>query len=202
LIKRRLSVYLPFVEPLRQIYPRCTAIDLGCGRGEWLELLQKNGFEAHGVDLDDGMLAACTELGLTVTRQEAIGHLKSLDDNSQCIVSGFHFAEHILFADLRVLIAEALRVLKPGGLLILETPNPENLLVGACTFYMDPTHLRPLPPSLLRFLLEASGFEIVAVRRLHPDDDFVERAEREGWPPGIVEILGAPRDYAIVARRP
>ena len=93
------------------------------------------------------------------------------------------------------------RALAPGGILVLETPNPENVLVGACTFYMDPTHLRPVPPTLLRFLLEASSFEVLDVRRLHPDDAMVARAEREGWPAGLTEALGAPRDYAIVARR-
>ncbi len=197
LIKHRLSVYLPFVEPLRQIYPRCTAIDLGCGRGEWLELLQKNGFEAQGVDLDDGMLAACTEFGLTVTRQEAIGHLKSLDDNSQCIVSGFHFVEHIPFADLRVLVAEALRVLKSGGLLIFETPNPENVVVGTTDFYLDPTHQRPIPPLLLSFLPEYQGFKRVKILRLQESPDLASR-ER------IVlkdVFFGASPDYAIVAQK-
>ncbi|MBK8507422.1 MAG: methyltransferase domain-containing protein [Candidatus Competibacteraceae bacterium] len=197
LIKHRLSVYLPFVEPLRQIHPRCTAIDLGCGRGEWLELLQKNGFEAQGVDLDDGMLAVCTELGLTVTRQEAIEHLKSLDDNSQCIVSGFHFVEHIPFADLRVLITEALRVLRPGGLLILETPNPENVVVGTTNFYLDPTHQRPIPPLLLSFLPEYQGFERVKILRLQESPDL---AGREGITLKDV-FFGASPDYAIVAQK-
>ncbi|MGB2683144.1 MAG: methyltransferase domain-containing protein, partial [Candidatus Competibacter sp.] len=139
----------------------------------------------------------CTELGLTVTRQEAIEHLKSLDDNSQCIVSGFHFVEHIPFADLRVLITEALRVLRPGGLLILETPNPENVVVGTTNFYLDPTHQRPIPPLLLSFLPEYQGFERVKILRLQESPDL---AGREGITLKDV-FFGASPDYAIVAQK-
>jgi SAM-dependent methyltransferase len=197
LIKRRLSVYLPFIGPLRQIYPRCTAIDLGCGRGEWLELLERNGFEAYGVDLDDGMLAACRDLGLNVIRQEAIGLLQSLEDNSHCIVSGFHFAEHILFADLRLLFAEALRVLKPGGLLILEMPNPENVVVGTTDFYLDPTHQRPIPPLLLSFLSEYQGFARVKILRLQESHDLADREDIS-----LKDVFfGTSPDYAVVAQK-
>jgi O-antigen chain-terminating methyltransferase len=152
LIKSRLQVYVPFVEPLRSIYEDCKAVDLGCGRGEWLEILRENGFDAMGVDLDDGMLAACEDLGLPAERGEAIAHLRTIPDESLTVVSGFHIAEHIAFADLQILVQEALRVLRPAGLLILETPNPENIVVGTAGFYIDPTHQRPLPPLLLSFL--------------------------------------------------
>ena len=197
LIKNRLNIYLPFIEPLKQIYPQCPAIDLGCGRGEWLELLQENGFAAHGVDLDEGMLAACRERGLPATRQDAIEYIKALDDDSQCIVSGFHFAEHIPFANLQQLVAEALRILKPGGLLILETPNPENVAVGTTNFYLDPTHQRPIPPLLLSFLAEYQGFKRVKILRLqeHPDLAIRECIELKNV------FFGVSPDYAIVAQK-
>lgn len=146
LVKSRLRVYLPFLRPLRGSFSTALAVDLGCGRGEWLELLYEQGFEAEGVDLDDGMLAACRDLGLKVQTGDALGYLTALPDDSQAIVSGFHLVEHIPFQVLLQLVAEALRVLKPGGLLILETPNPENIIVGATNFYIDPTHHRPIPP--------------------------------------------------------
>lgn len=139
-IKARLKVYLPFIKPLKDIYPDASAVDLGCGRGEWLELLAENGFSAQGVDLDDGMLAACRELGLRVQTGEAVAFLKSLPDQSQAVISGFHLAEHIPFDDLQALVEESLRVLRPAGVLILETPNPENIVVGTSSFYLDPTH--------------------------------------------------------------
>ena len=166
LIKSRLRVYLPFIEPLTSIYGTCKAVDLGCGRGEWLELLVESGFEATGVDSDEGMLAACAERALPAERGDAISHLRRLPDNTIAVVSGFHVAEHLSFADLQTLVQEAVRVLKPAGLLILETPNPENLMVGTSGFYCDPTHHRPIPPTLLSFLAEFFGFARLKVLRL------------------------------------
>ena len=86
LIRKRLQAYQPFIAPLPGIYQPANAIDLGCGRGEWLELLQDAGFAPQGVDLDAGMLAACTERGLPVTQGDALVHLQSLGDASQCLV--------------------------------------------------------------------------------------------------------------------
>ncbi len=196
-IRERLTAYLPFIEPLRELYQPPVALDLGCGRGEWLELLQDNNFQPHGVDLDAGMLTACTALGLSVTQGDAIAHLKLLEDESQCIVSGFHIAEHIAFDDLETLVVHALRVLKPGGLLILETPNPENVVVGACNFYVDPTHLRPIPPLLLSFLPEHHGFARVRTVRLQESAELRTRSDIR-----MMDVLGGVSpDYAVVAQK-
>ena len=89
LIKSRLQFYLPFVQPLLNFYPSAKAIDLGCGRGEWLEVLADNGFDAEGVDLDDDMLAACRECGLNVQTNDALAFLRGMPDQSRVIVSGF-----------------------------------------------------------------------------------------------------------------
>ena len=196
-IKSRLRAYLPFVEPLRGVYAAAPAVDLGCGRGEWLELLQAAGFDAQGVDLDDGMLETCRELKLAVQTGDALTFLKSLPDASQVVVSGFHLAEHIAFDDLQVLVQDALRVLKPGGLLILETPNPENIVVGSSSFYQDPTHRRPIPPQLLSFLPEHYGFEKVKILRLQESVDL-----SCGKILTLLDILnGVSPDYAVVARK-
>lgn len=197
LIGQRLGVYLPFVRPLAQLHPELPVLDLGCGRGEWLELLQANRIAAHGVDLDEGMLSACRELGLSVSKADALAHLAALPDRSQLAVTGFHLAEHLPFADLQALLAQAQRVLAPGGLLILETPNPENLVVGTASFYIDPTHQRPLPSQLLSFLAEYQGFGRVKLLRLQEE-------ERLGSPDqalSLYDVLGnASPDYAIVAQ--
>ena len=79
LIALRLEVYLPFVQPLKSLYETPEILDLGCGRGEWLELMQKNGFLAKGVDLDEGMLMACRELNLDVCQADALDYLRELD---------------------------------------------------------------------------------------------------------------------------
>ena len=154
LIKSRLNAYISFILPFKELYENPQAIDLGCGRGEWLELLKEQGFDAQGVDLDEGMLTACIERGLKVQLADALTVLRSLPNESQTIVSAFHLVEHIPFSDLQILIQEALRVLKPAGLLIMETPNPENIVVATNNFYLDPTHTRPIPPQLLSFLPE------------------------------------------------
>ncbi|MCX7105177.1 MAG: class I SAM-dependent methyltransferase [Methylococcales bacterium] len=196
-IKSRLRVYIPFIKPLIGLYEDAKAVDLGCGRGEWLELLKEEGFDAQGVDLDEGMLLACKALGLNTQVGEAVGFLKELPKASQVVVSGFHLVEHIPFADVQTLVQEALRVLKPGGLLILETPNPENIVVGSSNFYLDPTHQRPIPPLLLAFLPEHYGYEKTKIVRLQ------ESTELHGTkPPRLLDVLnGASPDYSIVARK-
>ena len=197
LICTRLQAYLPFITPLPGIYQPAHALDLGCGRGEWLELLQGAGFEPLGIDLDAGMLAACTERGLPVVQGDALVHLQSLDDASQCLVSGFHIAEHLPWADLHTLVQQALRVLQPGGLLILETPNPENIEVGTSSFYLDPTHQRPIPPLLLSFLLEHHGFARVKTVRLQEPVGLRQRSDV-----GLADVLcGVSPDYAVVAQK-
>jgi O-antigen chain-terminating methyltransferase len=197
LIHERQQVYIPFLELLKQIYPESQALDLGCGRGEWLEILIQNGFQALGIDLDVGMLEACTALGLPVENMDALEKLRSLPDESMTVISGFHIAEHIPFGDLKVLVAEALRVLKPAGLLILETPNSENLVVGTQTFYLDPTHTCPIPHLLLSFLTEYSRFSRSQLLRLQEPV-----ALSEGGPVDLFSVLhGVSPDYAIVAQK-
>lgn len=196
-ILERQRVYLPFLEPLVATYPGAGVVDVGCGRGEWLELLRNVGVPARGADLDEGMLAACRERGLDVQQQDAVAFLRGLPDASSIAVSGFHLAEHLPFDVLQELVHEALRVVKPGGLLILETPNPENLVVGTASFYLDPTHQRPLPSALLEFMAEHTGFARVKVMRLQ-EPQALHGAERLH----LMDVLGgASPDYAIVAQK-
>lgn len=197
LIKSRLRVYLPFIQPLLEVYKPCLAIDLGCGRGEWIELLRDTGIDAQGIDLDEGMLTACRELGLSVEQGDAIEYLQHLKAESIAVISAFHVVEHISFGALQILVQEALRVLVPGGLLIIETPNPENLKVATCNFYLDPTHLRPIPPPLLSFLPEYYGFARTKVLRLQ------EEPELDGRSAVSLSdvLLGVSPDYAVVAQK-
>jgi len=196
-IKSRLSVYLPFIRPLLAFYSDRRVADLGCGRGEWLELVAEAGFEAHGVDLDEGMLEACRERGLSASKEDALTYLRSLSDESLAIVSGFQIAEHLSVDYLHNLVRESVRVLKPGGLLIMETPNPENLIVGASNFYMDPTHKRPIPPRSLSFLMEFYGFARVKILRLQESSDLANREKVQ-----IIDVIaGVSPDYAVVAQK-
>ena len=167
LIAGRLAAYLPFLEALARLYPGGAVVDLGCGRGEWLELVREKGFQGLGVDLDDMMLEDCRSRQLQVVTGDALDHLQSLPDASQCLVSAFHLVEHIPFDRLQALVREAHRVLQPGGLLIVETPNSENLTVATSSFYLDPTHTQPLPLQLLGFLADYSGFHRTELLRLN-----------------------------------
>lgn len=197
LIKSRLQVYIPLILPLIDLYKDCKALDLGCGRGEWLELLKENKFDAYGVDLDRGMLSACTERGLAVSEKDAITALHELSDESQTIVSGFHIAEHLPFDVLSDLMKESYRVLKPGGFLILETPNPENIQVATANFYLDPTHQRPLPQQLLTFLAEFYGFSRVKILRLQEPKELYEKSKIN-----LIDVIGGVSpDYAVIAQK-
>ncbi len=197
LIKQRLRQYAPFLAPLAGLYPQSPTLDLGCGRGEWLEVAAELGFTARGVDQDAGMLAACTEIGLAVTQQDLSEALHACADESLCVVSAFHVVEHIPFEALQVVMREAMRVLVPGGLLILETPNPENLVVGTNNFYLDPTHIRPIPSLQLEFCAEFTGFARVKTLRLQENPHLhVANTTR------LIDVLeGVSPDYAVIAQK-
>ena len=194
LIKARLEIYRPLLEPLLSDAPR-RVLDLGCGRGEWLELVGEAGFEAYGVDLDEGMLEETKDLGLDARHGDALDALVAEGDGQLAVVSGFHIAEHLPFDLLRQLIDEAHRVLRPGGLLILETPNAENLRVASLTFHIDPTHNKPLPWEVMAFLAEYAGFEEAKTLFLNAPHDVVA-------PVGLWDVCSAVSpDYALVARK-
>lgn len=197
LIKSRQRFYLPFILPFKEVVAAPAALDLGCGRGEWIEILSENGFDASGVDLDEGMLSACYQLGLNVRKCDALSALRALPDASLVLISGFHIAEHMPFEALQLLVQDALRVLKPGGVLILETPNPDNVSVATSSFYLDPTHQRPIPSQLLSFLVEYYGFVRVKVVGLNGAPE-VERKQVTS----LVDVLyAASSDYAVIGQK-
>lgn len=197
-IRSRLEGYSPFVTALRQTKRTPKAFDIGCGRGEWLQLLTEHGLDAQGVDLDDSMLAACHERGLNARNQDALEALRAFPEGSLDLISAFHVVEHLNFDYLRALLREANRTLSQDGLLILETPNAENLVVGTTNFYLDPTHQRPVPAQFLEFLCQYSGFVQSKILRLQEDPQL----KAEGAHIGLWQVLyGVSPDYAIVARK-
>ncbi|AUC60171.1 hypothetical protein AA637_02930 [Cyanobacterium sp. HL-69] len=143
-------------------------IDVGCGRGEWLEIVQELGYQGIGVDLNQVMSQDCNDHGLNVIISDCVEYLQSLEDNSVDVVTGFHIVEHLPLEIILNLFRQCLRVLKTQGMVIFETPNPDNVLVGSRNFYNDPTHRNPIPSSTLAFMLECAGFPKVEVLNLHP----------------------------------
>ena len=197
LIKSLLQVYQPYLQGLRTAYPNGQALDLVCGRGEWLEILGELEFDAQGVDVDRSIVEICRQRGLNVRQCDPLEALKGVADASQVIVTGFHLAEHIAFDQLKEIAKEAFRVLKPGGLFMLETPNPENMLVGSNSFYFDPRHAKPIPPLLLAFIPEYYGFEKINLLRMQ-EQVKPSRAQ----PLSLYDVLsGASPTYAVIAQK-
>ena len=199
-IREQLRVYLPRLRAARARTPLLPLLDLGCGRGEWLDLLREDHWTARGVDIDPATAAQCQQRGLDVVEAEAITYLQTLPDASLGVVTAFHLIEHLPFGDLVQLFDETVRVLQPGGVAIFETPNPQNVLVGSCAFYVDPTHEKPLPSAVVKFVAESRGLSQVEVLFLNPSP---EALQSDGSP--LVErfnaLLYGPQDYAVVGRK-
>jgi SAM-dependent methyltransferase len=193
-IKNRLRVYLPL---LKEAMVAADVLDIGCGRGEWLELLKNEGVAARGVDRNRVFVDQCRQIGLDVVEQDALDYLGSLAEKSLNVITSFHLVEHLEFEELIRLLDEMIRVLKPGGMLILETPNPENFMVGSYSFYADPTHRNPIPSPTLQFLLESRGLDRVSVMKLRPWDAAKIEGDTEIVKRFNEYFYGAP-DYGIV----
>ncbi len=202
LIKERVRIYLRDLKKAKVGQSARPILDVGCGRGEWLELLSENGLIAEGVDSNVFMIAECKERGLRVVEDDGVEYLRSLADHSCGAITGFHIIEHLPPRIMVQLFREAFRVLQPGGLAIFETPNPENILVGSNRFYSDPTHLRPLPKEYTSFVMSSVGFTHVEVRPLHPDKNSLPKDEDA---PKLRKFINqhffGEQDYAVIARK-
>lgn len=210
LVRERQKTYLEDVLALKAL--KAPVVDLGSGRGEWLELLRDHDLPAYGVDTNEHFDEQNRERGLEVRHEDALAHLRNLPESSLAAVTAFHLIEHLEAEGLLDLVDSALQALRPGGLLIFETPNPTNLEVGASTFHIDPTHRKPVHPLWLEFLLTSRGFVDVELRYLNPALDMqlaVPSVDGGGADPELrtfVEqanaVLFGPRDYAALGRKP
>ncbi len=196
-IQQRNKHYLPHIKRAVANTGAASIVDIGCGRGEWLELLKEEGLRAIGVDTNLSMVARCRESGLEVIESSALKYLRSLPEGSLSAVTGFHIIEHLPVEQLMAVLDQVVRVLAPGGAVIFETPNPDNVLVGSNYFYLDPTHRHPLPSQFMEFCFEVRGLRQIQIMNLHPWDS----ARIQGDDPLIArfnELFYGPMDYAIV----
>ena len=177
-------------------------IDIGSGHGEWLGLLRDQGLRAFGIDNNASLATHCRSRGLTVLHGDALSQLGRQEADSAAVISAFHIVEHLPFATLFALLEEIRRVLAPGGMLLLETPNPENALVGSHTFYHDFSHRNPVTPTALEFLVAYHGFEDIEVRRLHPYREEAQIKEDSIAAQRLNLHFYGPQDYAVIARLP
>lgn len=198
-VTARARFYLPRVAALRTVKGGFPVLDLGAGQGVWLAALKQAGIHAIGADVNPVMVDIARAKGVDVVLADALGHLRDRDPGSLGAVTGLRLVEHLPFEQTVALIQAAMRALAPGGLLMLETLNPENLVVGGCAFWADPSRLRPIPPALLTFHVAAAGFEKIETLRFVRHADAPDTATVDQ---PVEPSLTAPMDYAVAARKP
>jgi SAM-dependent methyltransferase len=211
-IRERLGDYLPLLSGAPNV------LDVGCGRGELLELMRERGIAARGVDVNSEMVALCRERGLAVEQGDALAHLAAQPDASLGGLTAIQVVEHFEPAYLARFLEAAHHALRPGARLVLETINPACWMAFFETYIRDLTHARPLHPDTLRFLVQASGFTEIEVIYRSPVTE-ADRLPRVELPapadPALASLAAAlnahadrlnarlfgSMDYALVARR-
>jgi len=203
-IKHELASYLPYFPKDGRV------LDLGCGRGEFLEVLRESGREGAGVDLNSLMVEACRDRGLDCEKGDLLEKLAAEPDGSLAGIFSSQVIEHLTTDQLRRLVDLARRKVGRGGVLVLETVNPLSVFALVQIFYLDSTHQKPVHPQAPKFLLEDAGFEEVEIkfsaplegerlRDLPPADDRAailnENIDR------LNALLFAPAQYAAIAKR-
>jgi SAM-dependent methyltransferase len=201
----------PYVEIFRG---REDVVDLGSGRGEFLDLLAEAGVMARGVDTDLDMILRCREKGLDVVQEDVFAHLASRPDASLGGIFAAQIVEHFESGQVFELMQLCHRKLRRGGALVIETPNPNCLMIFAQCFYMDFSHIRPIHPEALKFLADSVGFQEVELKFTSPvdpslhlprlDDPQLHGGQGEQWNRSldyVNQLLFGFQDYAVIARR-
>lgn len=208
-IKRRQAVYLPYFQEAAT--PQAPVLDLGCGRGEFLESCQEAGIPARGVDINPEMAALCGQMGLEVATADGLEHLRAQPEASLGGIIMSQVIEHLSLDELSELVGLCASRLIPGGVLIAETINPQCLSTFAGAFYLDLTHNKPIHPEAARFLWRWAGLSDVDILYLSPvppehrlqalagagevAETFNRNVER------LNGLLYSHLDYAVVGRR-
>ena len=155
------SSYEPLIETVIEGKSSPILIDVGCGRGEWLQRCQNKFYKSIGIESDTYMAKLCRDYGLSVIEGDAIDELSKFEANSISVITIFHVIEHLEFNKLQKMIGECHRILSDDGILIMETPSIDNLIVSTKTFYIDHTHINHINPEAISFHLEKAGFNKV-----------------------------------------
>lgn len=184
-------------------------IDIGCGRGEFLELLRDLDVDAFGVELDPELVRATTDRGLVVEHGDGLVRLAAETDGSLGGIVLIQVVEHLTAQQVTDLVQLAAEKLRPGGRILIETVNPQSLYVFAHSLYVDPTHAKPVHPAYLDFLFREAGFDEIGLRwRSLPDPeesldelpDEGKEAENENVR-RLNRLVFGPQDYALIAIR-
>jgi 2-polyprenyl-3-methyl-5-hydroxy-6-metoxy-1,4-benzoquinol methylase len=206
-IRQNLSSYLPLFAGATDV------LDIGCGRGEFLELLREQGVTARGIDLNDSMVEVCRAHGLQADTADAVAYLHAQPDESLGGLFAAQVVEHLEPAYLTSLIDAAFAKLRPGSPIVFETINPACWFAFFESYVRDITHVRPLHPDTLKFLLVAAGFQRLEIQYRAPYPDHEKLQPVHGLPIDAAEALNANAaklnsllfthlDYAAIAYRP
>ena len=202
-VKNRAKVYIEKIDYYFNNYDKknLSIIDLGCGKGEWLELLDENGYCAIGVDSNSSIVKELESIlpKVRIVESDAIHYLIGLEDNSVDIISSFHMVEHMEIVEVIELLTECRRVLKNSGMLIVETPNPKNILTSTYYFNMDPTHKKIFPPELLAFVISESGLKVKETLMLYPLNFIPYTYEKEDPLKDIIYRFNMEQAYSVLA---
>lgn len=211
-IKALVSDYVPLLENLPG-----PLLDIGCGRGELLELLREKNIDARGIDLDRAMVERSKAKGLNVEYADLFEYLERIPEKSLGGMIATQVVEHLSHKQIDHFLQLIKRTVIPGGTVILETINPQSVTALARNFFRDPTHIFPVHPETLRFAMEMRGFTTAEIRYRspYPSDAVLRSVEYSPELParwiGILEklndnverlnsLLFGYQDYAVVAR--
>jgi 2-polyprenyl-3-methyl-5-hydroxy-6-metoxy-1,4-benzoquinol methylase len=192
-IKKRQRIYLDLFRDKQAV------LDVGCGRGEFVELLREQGVPVTGIDLNEDMAEYCKDRGLPVTQADVFVYLEGVADASLDGIFSAQVVEHFSVQQIQAFLRLCAAKLRPGGVVVLETINP-NCPVAMNWFYLDPTHVRPVPGDLLRFLLEQELFEVEMLKFISPLAG-ANVPEVLDAPSRLPAAAGVYQDYAVVARK-
>ena len=208
-IRQRVSEYLPLFQGARDV------LDVGCGRGEFLALLKEHGITARGIDINGSMVDVCRQQGLEATEVDALSYLHARPDGSLGGLFAAQVVEHLEPGYLISLLDAAFSKLRPGSTIVLETINPACWFAFFESYIRDITHVRPIHPDTLTYLLVATGFQHVDVRYRapYPEHDKLQPLAPHASLGDAVDTLNANverlnrllftwLDYAAVGRRP
>ncbi len=211
-LRQRLGIYVAlFAERRMSLGASGPILEVGCRRGVLLEMLRESGVPAMGVEANQDHARLCRLKGLDVVEGDGLAYLSTVPDDSLPGIAALHVVEHLPSSYLVQLISRCREKIQPGGLLVLESPNPRNLITSASEFYLDLTHRNPIHPQALAHLVTALGFSSIDTKDLNPPPPEAQfrltsgetqdlETENENWR-RLNSLLYGARDYAVIATK-